>query len=225
MANMTADDFVNWARADVGGPSTTQVTDARILRLVNQSYILNVCAVYPLRELDASTSITTASGTAEYTLSVSDVLRITAIEDQTNYLNITPFEIDRRHYHSLVQGNASGTTGQPTHWFISGVGTSNRPQITFYPTPAGTYNIGVFHQKKPDEIVQSPTATTTILPYQWDDVIHQFTVSKLWRTLGDLAKYRAIKGEALELAQAALVASARSDLVAMALPGFDLDMG
>jgi len=180
MARLTADDMVDMVRDSLGGETTETLSDTRVLRYINQSY-LELCSEYQFPQLSTSTTITTASGTATYELSVSDVLKFEDIEDDTN--NLMLYRMAEWQYRKFTQGSA--TTGTPVYWFIDGVGSNNRYNLTFWPTPAGTYTLNVYYAKKPSELVQSPTATSAIIPEPWDDSIVYRAVARGWMQLGD----------------------------------------
>lgn len=189
MARMTAQDMVTEVRLHLGGETDETLSDNQILRWINRAYI-DCASSYKFDELEASTSITTSSGTAEYETTASDVLTIISVTDDTNNFTLKPWS--RRQYDEAVQGNASSITGNPVFWFISGVGSNQRRQFTFYPTPAGTYTINVIYRQKPTELVLTPSATSSSLLEPWDEVLILRAVSKGWRALGDDEKaYRA----------------------------------
>jgi len=181
MARLTATDMVAIARDCLGGETSETLSDARILRFLNQSY-LELCSRYHYDQLSTSTTITTASGTSEYELSVSDVLEISVIVDDTN--NNKLYTMSEYQYHTYVQGSTS--SGSPDSWYIDGVGSNNRWNLMLYPTPAGTYTLNVYYTKEPTELVLSPTATSPIIPSAWDDSIIYKAVSRGWAQLGDL---------------------------------------
>jgi len=87
-------------------------------------------------------------------------------------------------YRKFTQGNAS--SGTPVYWFVDGVGSNSRYNITLWPTPAGTYTINVYYVQSPDELVTSPAATSPVIPEPWDDSIIHRATSRGWRMLGDL---------------------------------------
>ena len=189
MARMTAQDMVTEVRLHLGGETDETVTDNQILRWLNRSYV-ELASSYRFDELETSTTITTSSGTAEYTLSVADVLTIISVKDTTNKVQLYP--ASRFQYDRWTQGNESSITGTPIYWFISGTSSGYR-QVTLYPTPAGTYTLTMTYRKKPTELVLSPSATTSVLLEPWDDALILKAVGRGWRALGDDDKsYKAI---------------------------------
>jgi hypothetical protein len=181
MARLAADDMIDMVRDCLGGETTETISDTRILRYINQSY-LELASEYAFDQLGADTTITTESGTAAYELSVSDVLRFTDIVDDTNNLKL--YTMSENQYHKFNQGGS--TSGTPNYWYISGVGSNDRYEVTLWPTPAGAYTLSVYYVQAPDELVTSPSATSAVIPQQWDDSIIHRAVSRGWRMLGDL---------------------------------------
>lgn len=181
MARLTAEDMVAMVRDASGGETSETVSDTRILRYLNQA-LLRICSRFGFEQLGSSTTITTVSGTAAYELSVSDVLTITDLIDDTNNYKLTP--MSEQQYNSYTQGSTS--SGTPIFWFLSGVGSNNRYEITFYPTPAGVYTINVYYNMKPTEMVLLPTATSPFIPEPWDDSIIYRATAKVCRMLGNV---------------------------------------
>jgi len=184
MARMTADDFVTLARSALGGETTEALSDAHLLRFVNQAYF-EICSRYPFPELSTSTTVTTTSGTATYETTATDIMQVTEVIDSTNYTTLYP--ISEGKYHEYTQGDTS-STGTPVWWFIDGVGSNSRKNFTLLPTPDGTYTITISYDKMPSELVLSPTATSPIIPEVWDDSILARTLYRGWRHLGDMEK-------------------------------------
>jgi hypothetical protein len=181
MARLTASDMIDMVRDNLGGETSETISDTRILRFINQSY-LELASRLHFDQLSTSSTITTSSGTATYELSVSNVLSFNDLEDDTNNLKLYPMNEDQ--YRRFTQGNTQ--TGTPVYWFVDGVGSNNRYNITFWPTPAGTYTINVYYTKSPTELVTSPAATSPVIPEPWDDSIIHRATSRGWRMLGDL---------------------------------------
>lgn len=181
MARLTASDMIDMVRDCLGGETTETISDTRILRYLNQSY-LQLASEYAFPQLSTSTTVTTSSGTAAYELSVSNVLQFVDIVDGTNNLKL--YAMNENQYHKFTQGGT--TSGTPIYWYVSGVGSNDRYELTFFPTPAGTYTLTVHYTQAPDELVTSPAATSMVIPEPWDDSVIHRAVSRGWRMLGDL---------------------------------------
>ena len=182
MARLTGADMLSIVRDSLGGETSETISDTRIMRYINQSY-LELCSSYQFDQLQTTTSITTVSGTADYELSVDTVLNIHDVVDTTNTNRLRT--MNEYQYNSFTQGGTQ--SGTPQYWFIHGVGDNNRFKIRLWPTPAGAYSLTVHINKKPTELVATPleSATSTIIPEQWDDSIIYRAVSRGWAMLGD----------------------------------------
>lgn len=204
MARMTASDMVDEIRDALGGETSETLSDARILRFINRIYT-QISARYDFPELDTTASITTSSGTSGYELD-TNILKVYSVEDTTNKIQIYE-SINRYQHGQFVQGDAASATGVPTYWYFSGVGSSSRRKMEFYPTPAGTYSITVYGKAKPTDLVVSPTATSPVLPDVWDDSLIAHSISLGARHLGDMDKSYKWKGAARDNDRSALEVS------------------
>ena len=182
MSRLTGADMLSMVRDMLGGETSETISDTRIMRFINQSY-LELCSDYQFDQLQTTTTVTTTSGTADYELSVDTVLNIHDVVDTTNKNRLRT--MNEYQYNAYTQGGTN--TGAPQYWFVHGVGSNNRFKLRLWPTPAGTYSLTVHINKKPTELVASPTAsaTSTVIPEQWDDSIIYRAVSRGWAMLGD----------------------------------------
>ncbi len=185
MARQTAEDMVNEVRDNIGGETTETMSDARILRFLNKSYLQVASDLRPDQlRVRQPTAVTTSDGTAAYELGDADILAIEVATDTTNNLELRP--MNKRKYEKFTQGDYTTYTGQPQYWFISGVGSNNRFEVTLWPTPAGTYTLYFYYWKKPTELVLTPSATSPITPEQWDDVIVSLATYRAFRNMGNI---------------------------------------
>ena len=113
MARLTASDMVDIVRDSLGGETSETLSDARILRYINQSY-LELCSSYGFDQLQKSDTFTTTSGTVDYELSFDDIIEIHALIDETN--KFTLWTMNEFEYNEYTQGNAQ--SGSPSHWLI-----------------------------------------------------------------------------------------------------------
>lgn len=189
MARMTASDMVDEVRLHLGGETTETISDNQILRWINRAYA-DLASAYPFTELETSTTITTSSGTAEYacpSTGADNILEVLSMVDSTN--NVLMYPWNRWQYDMATQGSTTNTTGTPTFWFESGVGSNSQSytvkQYTLFPTPAGTYTVTVTYKMKPTELVLTPAATSSVLREPWDKVLVLLAVESGWRAIGD----------------------------------------
>lgn len=181
MARRTATDFINEVRDNAGGETSETLSDTRILRWVNEEY-KTLCAKYAFQQIKDAETVTTVDGTAAYELTEADILQVEDVLDTTNGVYLRP--ISEYQYNTYVQGVPSDATGQPVYWFISGVGSNGRFEITFYPTPDGAYSISVGYYEF-TELVTSPAATSPVIPIQFDDVIVDRASSRALKQAGN----------------------------------------
>jgi len=180
-------DMLDMVRDMCGGETESVLTRERILIYINQSYY-EVAAATRSDLLGGTTTVTTSSGTAEYTLSSDDVLKINDFVDETN--NILLEEISETQYHEYTQGNPQ--TGTPVYWFISGADTSGKWKVTFWPTPAGTYTIVGHILSKPISInADNADVPSVLITHElYDDSIIYRAAARGWAMLGDTKKAR-----------------------------------
>jgi len=191
MARRTATDFINEVRDNAGGETSETLSDTRILRMVNEEYKI-MCAKWAFPQLKDAETVTTVSGTVAYELTEADILQVEDVLDTTNGLYLLP--ISEYQYNTYTQGVPADTTGNPVYWFISGVGANGRFEITFYPTPDGAYSISVGYYEF-TELVTSPSATSPIIPIQFDNVIVNRASAQALRMVGNHdAAYRFLLG-------------------------------
>jgi hypothetical protein len=179
MARRTADDFIAEVRDCAGGETDETISDARILRWVNEEYKI-LCAKYLFPQLVNSETVTTVSGTGTYELAEADILEVHEVTDSTNGVYMRP--IDSYLY---SRWTASGTTpGNPVRWLVEGVGSNGRFQLKFFPTPDGIYSLTVsYYEFTP--LVTTPTATSTVIPQQFDPVIVNRAAAQALRSIGN----------------------------------------
>lgn len=171
MARQTATDLLRRLRKRLGNPTADEVSNTDLLRFLNLAQIRvasELSRFESLPYLEASTSVTASSGTEEYELSVSDVIRIVSARNVTDGI---PMEWITRDDYNRFQPSSTLSTGSPVYFFVSGIGSNSRPQVTLYPCPDGTKTITFDYYKKPTELVTSPTATSSILPEVYDEAI------------------------------------------------------
>ena len=167
MSRWTGTDYVELLKASCGNPASDELSETQILQYLNDEYINHLAFDYNHAELDGTFNVTLVDGTAEYTESTTtDIGRITHARDATNGQMIR--EITRSEYETL-KGNST-SEGTVQYYFRSGLSSGNQ-QFTFYPTPGAAATVTFSYQKRPTEIVQSPTATSSVLAEPWDSIL------------------------------------------------------
>lgn len=183
MSRLEGSEMANMVRDMLGGENEETISENRIKRWLNQAY-LEVCSAIKPQALSSSETITTTSGTAEYTFSSDNVLTIDDCVDETNHQPVIP--INENQYNQYALGGTS--SGNPYYYYQSGADPFGKIKVTFYPTPNGTYSIVFNITAKPAEISTDVTTSTTwtVIPETWDDSIIYRAASRGWYSLGDV---------------------------------------
>jgi len=209
MARLTADDMIDIVRDCCGGETSETLSDTRILRFLNEA-ALNLASKYTFDQLSATTPITTADGTAEYTMAVDDVVEFTGIVNGTKNFELYPMNEDQ--YLSFTQGDAQ--SGDPNYWYVDGT-SGGAYVLRLWPTPSSADTLTV-HYTKLEELKTSPTATSLTIPRVWDKVAYLYAASSAWEMLGDSERAETfVKMAARNEAQAA-----KTVKVPSYIPGF-----
>lgn len=182
MARMTALDFVTFLRKRMGNPTTEEWTDDYLLRMVNLAQMriaASLARSQRLRELETYGNITTASQSTEtkYELPAA-ALYITAVQNVTDGIPMKP--INRWEYAKKAIGTIP--TGSPVQYFESGRGSNSIKSLVFFPEADGVYTVRCWYIAEPTELVLSPTATSSALPEEFDEVILDIAteIGKTW---------------------------------------------
>lgn len=121
----------------------------------------------------ADETITTVSGTKEYTLP-TDVWWLRTIEDITNDFVLRKKTIDEIDL-------STTSTGKPLRWARFG------GQALIDPTPDGAYNFRLRYRKRPEKL---SVAGTSIVGDEWDEVIWTLARKKAYEAMGEHTKAR-----------------------------------
>lgn len=128
---------------------------------LNEAYSL-IAGIRDWKTLENNTTVTTASGTQEYTPITSSsatprIRRIQSVIDETN--NILLEEVRREVFERSYPYVASTDTGKPKLWFESGyTNSSSRDiKIKLYQVPDGTYTLRVNYYEEPLEMQSDDT--------------------------------------------------------------------
>lgn len=193
MAKMDASDMLAYVRQSVGSPPTGEISNDDIIRRLNQTY-MRLATQFPMPEVYTSTTVTTSSGTATYSVG-TDVLTMLECSDTTSGAPlrwITPWQYEQYY--------ASDSTNGTPQFVVQHVPSANATAyIKLYPTPDGTYTIRVAYKREPTELVTSPSANYTDFSDAWDEIICVGAAASCALQLGDYQRYRELKNEYKEL--------------------------
>lgn len=119
---------------------------------INEAYA-EAAGIRDWKTLENNTTITTASGTEEYTpiassTSTPRIRRIQSIKDETNkvFLGELQREVFEQSYPYV---DTSTDTGKPKVWYVSGYDSNRDIKVKLYYVPDGTYTLRVVFYEEP----------------------------------------------------------------------------
>ena len=182
MARRTALDYIAEVRTAAGGPDTTRIPDARILRILNEERA-GTLSKYYVAQMISSFSFASEAGRADYphwgTDWPSNLSKIIIVKDNLGA------ELKETDSIDVVRGGVT-TTGVPDSWYWAYSVTYGANQIMLVPAPAvagNTYT--VYYQSDPVDLVLAPVPTAETLPRVWDEVWMNKTIGKVMMVLGE----------------------------------------
>ena len=169
IARITGTTFISRIRRAIGSPSTGDFSDTDILNCVDQAQ-LHLVIRNPQKfraKLIATTTFTTASGTADYELTATDVLEILEVENTTTS-SAGPPRLKSMDHEYLARVDRNLSNCAPRRWMEYGEGSNERPQVKLSPTPDGAYSMKVWYIKIPTAITATPNDISSDLPQRYD---------------------------------------------------------
>jgi hypothetical protein len=164
---MTAQDAVDEVRIRIGNPTTSEISDALLLRKVNQAGV-DVVMVNPRKHPTLLTvdTLTTVADQDYNELANANVIHVAKVVDVTNN-----YELQFESVEEYVEGRIYLTTSsQPLWCVLYGEGSNGRPQIRWTPPPDDAYSVEA-HCYVWTEQVLSPNVSTFDTEWRWDGAI------------------------------------------------------
>lgn len=178
MARMSATNLLAQARAHLGSADTTEITDAKILRELNEVMAEIVLEFEPAEaRYDHSVSVTTGTGTGPYSL-YAGTLRT---YDGRNTTSGTPCkEISEERLNIL---KASTSTGDPIYYCRIGTSAADPTAhyVYMWPTPSRACTVVIPSLVMPTELTTSGTPNGIRLNRVFDTLILDIAVIRLLR--------------------------------------------
>lgn len=146
--------------------------DSRVITWINDAYYeLALTPRYSFFELDTTSTITTESGTRDYSISsITNLWFILGIRDQTNERKVR-----KSHWTVFDAKTQPSATGQiPTHY------SRFEKILTFDPTPGGVYTMLLRFRRRPNEMTVN---TNHLLGREWDEPITVLSTIKGYEAL------------------------------------------
>lgn len=180
MARMYADEILSMVRKASGNPDTGEMTDARLLRLINEE-LFWLCMKYEPPELKDTEAITTADGTNVYTYSAT-VMRF--YEGKNSTLGGRLYQIGMDAYQDMTPG-ATLPEGPPNFFAVEKATDAGAYRLYLYPTPGAVYTITLNVLRKHPELVISPATSVNrlIINEVWDSILVDRSVISVLKQL------------------------------------------
>jgi hypothetical protein len=189
MGQLSAQSMVDRVRSALANPDPLLVSDDFILQWLNQ-VLLRISSKYDFAEYCKNETITTVAGTAEYTMTGTDVLYIENVVNTTTKFDMK--KCDETDYDLWI--SSVSVQGIPTHYFVSDVVNTNgadTKKLTYYPTPSGVFSTRARYRKKVTQLVIDPTPNYSPLSSLWDHVLIYGAIAEGWLHLTEPDKMAA----------------------------------
>jgi len=179
MGQLNAQTMIDRVKSALGNPDALLVSNDFILQWLNQT-LMRITATKDFTEFCKNETITTTASIAEYTMSGTDVLYIENVTNTTTKFDLK--KCDGTDYDLWI--SSVGTTGIPTHYFVSDVTTTGDiKKLTFFPTPSSAVDLRVGYRKKATQLVVDPTSNYSCLSSLWDHVLIYGAIAEGWMHL------------------------------------------
>jgi len=152
---------------------TSSSGEARIKRYLNWAQ-QDIASRKDWHWLKSSKTLTTTSGTEEYSLD-STCHKVIAMKDETNETYLRP--INARAFEvSEPYVDTSSDTGKPRYWYPSEIDSSENQQVKFYPVPNGSYTIRYRFYKRLSDM--SADTDVSRVPAKYHKLLVDFACGK-----------------------------------------------
>lgn len=162
-------------RTKIGSPTTTDVPDALLTRLLNEAY-RDIGTKHPFHETRQVAYMTTTSGTGRYNLP-SDATIIRRVWDATNGRRL---EKAGQRLASERRGADLLQNGFPRSYIRAGT------YLQLHPVPDGAYTIYVYYSSAVADLTDD--ADVPVLPLPWHTGIVKYARYLFWDERGDINK-------------------------------------
>lgn len=167
-------------RSKVGSPTTADVPDALLTRVINDAYKF-ICARYPFHETRTIGDIDTVASTGSYDVP-EDLLVLYRVWDDTNKKKLK--KRGPRYLGSIP-------LNQPTAKPLNYVRAEN--QLYVFPIPDAIYTLKLFYLRVPDLL--EDTTDTPVIPSTWHDGLVLKARHLYYDERGDIGKALYAKNE------------------------------
>ena len=174
MGNLIATDFIAAGDLIFGSPNSTIFTAAVKLGMLNEAYINDICACFPIPEITQSLAETITVADGYYgPIDFSTYIRVNncvRVEDSFVMIPISPED-----YARLGGQLATPVQGTPDRWYLEWSATASGVVLMPYPKPSVDIPVIIQVNRRPDDLISS--AATELQPI-WDEPIKAFFISR-----------------------------------------------
>lgn len=184
------------------GQDSDDLTDAECDLLLNQTY-WEIQEKFHIREVESSTTFSTAEGQREYELPPSfESLRISAIRDNESGDDA---ELDRMSIKEYESSYSADTEKQakPTKYFRAA------NAIILWPTPDDIYTVILHYRTKLDDLTDSNVDPQ--LPRSWQEMLYVGAVARAFFDNGDFENEKKSNAKYVQLINSAVPVEAKEE--------------
>jgi len=173
MGNLLASDFIAAGDTIFGNPDTTIFTPTAKLSWVNESYINDIAACFPLPEITQAVSQTISASTGYFgPVDFTSYIRINNVVRVEDSFVMIP--MSQEDYARLGGNLSTPVTGSPDRWYleyVDGTGVC----LKAYPKPAVDCPVIIQVNRRPADLTASDATTLQAI---WDEPLKGFFISR-----------------------------------------------
>jgi hypothetical protein len=173
-------DVVTWVQRQFGDESSVQITQADIIRWLNQAQLEVAVVANPIQAISSTVLV---PGTFQYTLPVENATNIISLRiDGTPIENM---EFQTAELRIAREDPERQVSGKPQYWWRFA------DKIYMWPTPDSALSVDLFYFKNPDDLTSSGDLLG--LPDKYYEALLQFVMSKAYELDEEYANSRAAR--------------------------------
>ena len=174
MGNLIATDFIAAGDLIFGNPNPTIFTAATKLAMVNEAYINDIAACFPIPEITQSLPETISATTGYYgPIDFTDYVRINNVVRVDDSFVMIP--MSQEDYARLGGQLAIPVQGSPDRWYLEWSLAESGVVIMPYPKPQIDLDVIIHVNRRP---VDLGSADATTLQAIWDEPLKAYFISR-----------------------------------------------
>jgi hypothetical protein len=173
MGYLIATDFIDEGDTLFGNPNSTIFTAAKKLKWLNEAYINDVAACFPIPEITQSISTTIQASVGYYAIDLTAYIRVNNVVKKEDSFVMIP--MSQEDFARLGGQLATPVQGSPDRWYLEWNATAAGVVIVPYPAPAVDTDVIIHVNRRP---VTLTSGDATTLQAIWDEPIKAFFMSR-----------------------------------------------